>query len=463
MNHFISHALAAALLCSFSLSAFQTAPCQAQDAVAVAPNAANYRALATEVETNLERDVLEQWFPRAIDSSFGGFKQDYANDWSEGTDSARSIVYQSRLTWVAAQEALRQDKLGNSKRAQEFRRYSRHGLDFLVKGLSDAKNGGLFWAVDLKGAPDRDGQKHVYGISFAIYAVCANFRATHDPRALKLAQDSFRWLELHAHDGRNGGFFESLTREGRPILQTPQPANAVDAPTRDQIGTPFGIKSMNTHIHLLEAFTSLYEIWPDAQLRGRLRELFFLVRDRIAVEPGALNYYFALDWQPIPDHDSYGHDIETAYLLDESAHVLKLDDARTQKVVRSLVDNPLRVGYDTEHGGFYDGGGAFGGVWKSDKVWWVQAEALNALLLMHEKYGRQTSQYWDAFVKQWRWIQTVQVDAQNRGWNATVSSDGSKVLSTQKSNAWTEAYHQGRALFNVSAALHRLANEKIAP
>jgi mannobiose 2-epimerase len=92
---------------------------------------------------------------------------------------------------------------------------------------------------------------------------------------------AFAWLETHAHDPKNGGYYEQLTREGKPILSPPGTAKT------DVVGAGYGFKSMNSHIHLLEAFTALYEIWPDATLRRRLREVFEIVRDKIAVEPAA--------------------------------------------------------------------------------------------------------------------------------------------------------------------------------
>ncbi len=461
------HRLALLLLClapgAASTRAQTSAPAApAQPASIVAPTTQDYSRLAAEAEANLQSNVLSKWFPAAVDAQHGGFYQNLSESWVRGEANEKSIVYQSRLTWISAQAALRFKN--DAGRSAQYLAISRHGLEFLDDVLWDKASGGLFWEVDQNGAPtvERGGEKHVYGIAFAIYAATANYQATHDARALNLAQRAFAWLEGHAHDRKNGGYYEALTRQGQPILAA---SNAPGAPTGDAIGTRYGFKSMNTHIHVLEALAALYEAAPSARLRARLEEVFVLVRDRIAVEPGCLNLFFTPDWRAVPDHDSFGHDIETAYLLAEAASALgRPDDARTWRVARSLVDHTLDFGWDQVNGGFYDAGTAFSSPDSKDeaatrKIWWTQAEALNALLLMHERFGHETPRYWQAFVRQWNWIQTRQVDARNGGWYPTLSQDGTPLAGQPKSDRWTEAYHQGRALLNVSARLRHLADD----
>lgn len=436
------------------------APAADASSMAATPpaDAATYRRLADETEANLQTQVLAMWFPRAIDPS-GGFYQNFAEDWTRSAANDKSLVYQSRLTWAAAQAAMR-----FPAQAAVYKGYSRHGLDFLAHQMWDRKNGGFFWGLDDKGVPQRGGEKHVYGISFAIYAASADYKATHDPQALTLAQRAYAWLDAHAHDGKNGGYFEALTAEGKPILAPL--SSAPDAPQADEIGTHYGLKSMNSHIHLLEALTALYDIWPDRALHGRLEEMFGIVRDKIAVEPvGCLNMFFLPDWRPLPDHDSFGHDVETAYLLTEASAALgRPDDARTWNLARRIVDHALDFGWDADNAGFYDSGAVFGAPFTTDKIWWVEAEGLNALLLMHARYGTQSPRYWAAFNRQWAFIQNHQVDPIHGGWQATVTREGAGFPGRAKSDGWTEAYHQSRALLNVSATLCRLAEgNKTAP
>ena len=414
------------------------------------PTRIEYNALMGQTQDNLQNQILAKWFPAAVNRERGGFDQNFAADWTKLPGAERSIVYQARLTWTASQAAMRLP-------AEEFiyRNHARHGLQFLRDSMWDARDGGFYWQIE-NGAPALGGEKHVYGNAFAIYALSAAYRATKDPEALRLAQQTFLWLDKNAHDEKNGGYFEALRRDGTPIM----------APYSEQksdfIGTRYGYKSMNTHIHLLEAYGALYEVWPNAQLKSRTNELFDLVLDKIYVEPGALNQFFTPDWRPLPAADSYGHDVETAYLLTETARALGRDgDAKARRAARALVDHALEVGFDNDRGGLFNDGGVWGNVGNSDRVWWVQAESLNALLLMHELYGGGANadrRYWDAFVKQWNWIRQYQVDAVNGGWYPYVISEGTPPPMDQvKSDRWTESYHQSRALMNVSETLKRLA------
>jgi len=218
---------------------------------------------------------------------------------------------------------------------------------------------------------------------------------------------------------------------------------------------------MNTSIHVLEALTALRSIWPDPIVRARTKEMFEIVRDKVYTDPGCLSLYFSSDWRAIVGDDSFGHDIETAYLLAEAAAAQGIpDDAQTWRNGRRLVDHALDFGFDKRRGGFYDTGTASGGNLRTDKIWWVEAEGLNALLLMHERFGRETPRYWNAFLQQWRFISKYQIDHVNAGWYPVVSADGNPVGPAVKSDAWTEGYHQGRAMMNVTNLLRKLADDK---
>src|SRR5690606_13789141 len=130
-------------------------------------------------------------------------------------------------------------------------------------------------------------------------------------------------------------------------------------------------------------------------------------------------------WTPVPAVVSFGHDVETGFLLVEASTALgRPDDARTWAVARKLVDRPLAFGWDEQHGGFHDEGDYAGKLTRTHKVWWVQAEGLNALILMHEKYGAETQRYWNAFVRQWAFIRDRQTDARFGGWLSRVEADG---------------------------------------
>ena len=191
-------------------------------------------------------------------------------------------------------------------------------------------------------------------------------------------------------------------------------------------------------------------ISPVAQ--ERLREVFEIVRDKVAVEPGRSNLYLTRDWRGIPGHDSFGHDVETAYLLVEAAHALgEPEDGTTWRMARRLVDHALDWGWDEENGGFYDKGESFNGeAFDTDKVWWTQAEGLNALLLMHRKYGGETDRYARAFLKQWEFIEKHMIDPEYGGWFEETDREGNLHGDGRKASPWKLNYHTARSLMNVS-------------
>ena len=407
-------------------------------------------ALADEMEAVLRRDVLGVWFPRSVDQANGGFNSNFTREWKPAASAGKFSVFQGRMVWVASQIVMKRPEL-----KPQFLPIIDHGVKYLSEVLWDKQYGGFFWGLDDKGniSPQYTEGKHLYGMSFGLYGATAAYQATNDRAALALAQKAFRWIDDHAHDAKNGGYFEWLTRDGRVVQANRENGRIEAVPFA---GFPIGYKSMNTHIHLLESFTQLYEVWKDELLRRRVIELLGIVRDKICVEPGVMNLYFTPDWRAIPGHDSYGHDVETAYLMLEAEDVLGQHDPRTEKIARRLVDNALAYGWDETYGGFYREGTTFGKAEDLRKEWWVQFEGLNALLLMHEKYGKETSVYLNAFQKQWQFIKEKQIDHQFGGVYDTVEHDGT-VKDYTKARIWKEAYHDTRALLNVTARLRRLA------
>ena len=393
-----------------------------------------------EAERLLRTNILEVWFPRILDNEHGGFLCDFDWQWKPAGRHNKAIVYQARQTWLASKAMQRYPQ------DERYAEAARHGFACLKDVMWDREQGGWYFRLDRQGKSiEPAGRvKHAYGISFGIYACAAYYAAAKDAEGLRLAIKGFEWLDAKGHDAKYGGYWEYFDRGGRWIVDGNTP--------RDSIGTRVGFKSMNTHIHVLEALTELYGVWPDEKVRVRLEEVFRIVRDKVVAPPGAMHLYFNPDWTPVPDVDSFGHDVETAYLLIEASHALNLtgeEEKRTAAVAKMLVDHALDFGWDAQNGGFFETGGTFGPVHDRRKVWWSQAEGLNAMLLMSRVYANDARGYRALFEKQWAYVRTNLIDEANGEWYSNGLDGPEGNSKAGKASEWKAGYHTGRTMINL--------------
>jgi mannobiose 2-epimerase len=427
--HLALAALAAAPLASASpLSTQAPAPAEAR------------RRLADEMDAYLWEHVLTPRFPRCVDKEHGGFHMAYARDWSKQEDRGRFIVYEARVVWTAATVALRRPEARD-----EYLGYVRHGVRYLADVMWDKEHGGFQTFVDLagKGAEaELFGGRPVYGQAFAVYGLAAAHAATKDPEPLELAKRGWRWIEDHYRDDLGPGYRSSVKPDGTPF---PVPKGG-DAEGVESIEAPALHRTMNDHIHLLEAYAELLRSWPDAELRRRTEELLAFVRDKIFVEPGCL--YFALrhDGRPVPAPVSFGHDVETAFLIVEAEEALGREpSASTLRAARMLVDHALARGWDPERGQLFELGSAYGPPVDRSIQWWAQFEAVHAFQLMDELFGRPDDRYRTAFARAWTLARDAFADPQHPGVCPSMDERG-EVHCESKSHMWFVSYHTARAL-----------------
>ena len=401
--------------------------------------------IVVQLERSLTDGLLNAWYPAALDTVHGGFLSDLSHDWRPKGAQNKMIVTQARHVWTCSEAAM---FLGQA----EYRRMAGHGYRFLRSKMWDEDWGGFYQIRDREGGPVDDpglDYKSAYGNAFAIYSLATYFKMCADSYALDLAQKTFFWLERHNHDPIYGGYYDRMTRRGEPW--------------NGGMG-----KDQNSSIHLLEAFTALYRVWPHDLVRRRLHEMLELVRDTIVTPKGCLTLFLHRNWTPVSfrdslravreanyalDHVSFGHDVETAFLMLEASHVLGLDpDIRTLQVAKRMVDHALANGWDAVNGGFYDQGYYFDlakpvSIISEDKVWWVQAEGLNALLLFSKLYPEQP-RYFEAFEKQWTYIRRYLMDHDHGGWYGKGLDKNPGYRKRSKAHDWKVNYHNMRALMN---------------
>ena len=416
--------------------------------------------LITDFETAAKDQLFDKWYPLAVDREDGGFFSEITYDFKVGEEQDKMIVTQARHIWA---NAIAAETYGQK---QQYLENARHGFGFLRDKMWDSKNGGFYNFVTKKGVPilDRGQVKTAYGNAFAIYGLAEYYRASKDEAALELAKKTFQWLEENAHDPAYKGYFNILSNDNEIVERT-----AATASTSD-----IGYKDQNSSIHLLEAFSTLYEVWPDELLRERLQELLFLVRDTITTDKGHMNLFFEKDWRPVSfrdstreeikkhyylDHVSFGHDVETAYLMLEASEALGIqNDTLTLQKGKKMVDHALKNGWDKETGGFYDGGYYFKGaseieIVNTEKNWWSQAEGLNSLLLMSRYFPKDKMKYREHFDKLWSYTKTYLMDDGYGGWYEWGLDETPSAKDDPKGHIWKAAYHNFRALRNVVGQL----------
>jgi mannobiose 2-epimerase len=336
----------------------------------------------------------------------------------------------------------------------------------------DAESGGYYVAVDQEGVaiPTYIHEKRIYGQAFAIYALAEMYSVTEDPEVLEWAKKSFYWIEEKPHDATYGGYFEFVHRDGTPVLRTE------DFHTELTDRRVFGFKDYNSSIHLLEALTTLYTVWPDELVKERLEEMFHVIRDIMVVDPGHLLLYFLPDWTPVigetlneiageekwfSDHITFGHDIETSFLIYEAAEALHNHDERTIKVIKQLTDHTLLNGFDTENGGIFDKGeydeqGEMH-IIDDKKAWWGEVEGLNSMLLLHSLYPDDEMDYYSYFLKQWDHINADLIDHEHGGWYSGSLDTNPGIKMAAKAHAWKTTYHNSRGMVNCINILRELA------
>lgn len=409
--------------------------------------------IATAIEMSMQTELLSKWYPKNTDSLYGGFLSTFTYDFQPTGPQDKMIVTQARHVWSNAIAA----RLYPS--VIYYKQCAGQGFAFLRNKMWDSVNGGFFTLVDRKGdVKDRDG-KMSYGNAFGIYASAAWYRTSGDTNALRLAKDCFWWLENHCHDPVYKGYYQHLLPDGTPVKRT------TDIPSTSSIG----YKDQNSSIHLLEAFTELYAVWPDSLLRERLLEMLLLIRDVITTQKGSLTLFLQPDWTPVTfsnsseavimqhrhlEHISFGHDVETAYLLLEASHVLGLkNDTVTRRIAKRMVDHALRNGWDGKQGGFYDEGYYFTKkkditIIKNSKNWWAQAEGLNTLLLMSDLFPEDHMHYFEKFKQIWAYVQTWLIDHEYGDWYEEGLDTRPERKTALKGHIWKGTYHQLRSLSN---------------
>jgi mannobiose 2-epimerase len=432
---------------------------QRENKLATTLRTTDRETIAKEMEEVLTTGMMDLWYPRCVDNEFGGYLSGFDKEWNQKEQQPKFIVTQARHTWTSAQMV----RMYPEKSL--YREVSEHGYKFLRDVMWDQEYGGYYTLTDRKGnllaMDDSETTKIAYGNAFAIYGLAAYFEISHDSSALELAIKSFHWLDKHSHDPEYGGYFQFLERDGTPIIDG---LNGI--PPKDQ----------NSSIHIIEGFTELYKIWKNEHLKSRIEEMLVLIRDTITTEKGYMNLFFHRDWTPVIlgdeiypgignkhqfDYISFGHDIETAYLLLEASEVIGIEnDQTTLRVSKRMADHTLRTGWDPKTGATYEAGYYFEDqeemiILEEFTQWWAATESFHTMLIMSELYPNDPIDYYDHFTLTWDYCKIYLIDSENGGWYRLGTNESPQSADGDKGGIWKGNYHNARSLMNCIKLLRK--------
>lgn len=386
----------------------------------------NLRASAQQI---LEHNILPFWQTRMVDNERGGFYGRIDGHDTLHPDAPKGAVLNARILWTFASAA-------RVLHSTPYRILAARAYDYLMQRFIDREQGGVYWSLNADGTP-LDTKKQTYAIAFAIYGLAEYVRLTNNQEALEAAIRLFEDIEAHAFQSYIvnrqivNGYIEALTRDWQPI-----------ADMRLSEKDENGVFTMNTHLHVLEAYTNLYRVLKNVQrddvqgtkerVERQLRTLIDIFANRI-FDPatGHLMLFFDEKWQPSNTHTSPGHDIEAAWLLHEALEVFGDEELlnQTLPVIHSLAQ--------AAEEGIMD-----------EKEWWCYAEAVVGYLDQWKLYQKEKTIESNINLElaeaAFHYIQAHLIDRENGEWFWSLLPDGTPDYTHDKAGFWKCPYHNSR-------------------
>jgi mannobiose 2-epimerase len=411
-----------------------------------------------EAENHLLNELLPFWTARMIDRENGGYLTHYDKDGNDTGEDEKSLIAQTRCLYTCA--AVHRAGYGNGL----FATMAKHGVEFLINKMWDRENGGFYWMMDRKGNVKID-QKIIYGHSFAIYSLSEYTLATGDPTGVEYARKVFDLIQKYCADTMYGGYWEMFNRDWTLCGPGSQGGDR---------------KTLDVHMHLMEAFTTLYECTGEEVHRRKLLEDIDLLINRIIhpVYKTGIPQFFK-DWTVAPqikfdiiwgwdrfseegqkgnatDNTCYGHNAEFAWLLLHALHILKTAPDSYAPLFKTIYDHTINNGIDCEYGGIYVEGPHSGGVYDKEKEFWQQAEVLigllDAVILFEDE------KYWEAYKNVHRFVYDKFVNKGVGEWFPLLSRKGDPIW-THMSHSWKINYHTVRSVIQSINRINTLLKQ----
>lgn len=386
--------------------------------------------LLTEMRTGamdeLTRNIMPWWIKRMPDDRMGGFygridgHDNIVPDAPKGAILNARILYSFSAAYMTVKDPV-------------YLEMATRARDYIFTHFFDNKHGGTYWSLDSGGEP-LETKKQIYSLAFFIYALTWYHMATGEKESLDSAISLFRLIEKQSYDHKRDGYFEAFTREWEEMADLR--LSEKDANEK---------KTMNTHLHLLEAYTSLFRVWPDNALKKQLAGLVRIFTDRI-VDPvtSHLNLFFDEEWNCRSTLVSYGHDIEASWLLYEAAEAIGEGDS-----VKGAALKIATVAYEglAGDGSLYYEKDDVVGHFDRDRHWWVQSEAVVGFMNAWQLTG--DSGWLELAEAAFGYIRNNLSDRVNGEWFWSIRADGTVNRDDDKAGFWKCPYHNSRMCLEI--------------
>lgn len=382
--------------------------------------------MVEEIRKHLTDCIIPFWKGLRDDEN-GGYTGYMDYDLKKDEKAVKGCILNSRITWFFANAYM-------ALKDESLLLEARHGYEFMQKFCVDQEKGGVYWSVNYDGTPE-DTTKHTYNQAFSIYALSSYYDASKDESALTTAMELFHIIEERCMD--EIGYKEAFDREFHEIENDKLSENGVIAD-----------KTMNTLLHVFEAYTELYRVSGDEAVKKRLMWILDTIAEKI-YNPTLhrQEVFFDREMHSILDLHSYGHDIETAWLIRRGTDVLG-DDTYTEKMLPIILDLTGQV-YRTAFDGKSLANECEKGVVDENRIWWVQAEALVGFLNGYQLASEHT-EYLEAARAEWTFIKAHMIDKRpGSEWFWDVNKEGEAVSGKPIVEPWKCPYHNGRMCLEV--------------
>jgi mannobiose 2-epimerase len=394
------------------------------------------KELREELELELKDNILSWWMKYTTDNELGGLHGHINHQNQVVYGAGKGSVLNARILWTFS-------AVYRMYQQPEYLETARRAYAYIISYFTDKKHGGVYWELEPDGKV-RSSRKQIYAIAFTIYGLVEYYLASDDEQALKYAIGLFRDIEAHALDRMYNGYTEALSRDWKKLED-------LRLSEKDENES----KTMNTHLHILEAYGNLYRVWKDPALEKALENLILLFLERfVDGERNQLNLFFDEQWMLKSTLISYGHDIECSWLLHEAAEILG-----KKELVKETAKRAVAMARENMNGLDSDGGLNYEFFPKTleldtDKHWWPQAEAMVGYFNAWQESGEQV--FLEKSLGSWEFIKAFLVDNKMGEWYWSVNRNREPQTEKEKAGFWKCPYHNGRSCMELIRRINEI-------